>query len=151
MESAQETQNEKFKKDLFNIMIPELNNQVHTLTEESVEPQYLKEESNMYDMIEQLDKKMETFKEFQERSQRFNYYQEVLGTPSTVFDNIDELREQLFNRHLMWHSLKEWIDMTEVWIKTVFGQIAADDISAASEKYTKIVNRLDKTLPTNPI
>jgi len=49
-ESAQESQNEKFKKDLAQ-QIPLLRKDIHDLHQESVLPQYLEENSNMDDMI----------------------------------------------------------------------------------------------------
>ena len=35
-------------------------------------------------------------------------WQEHLGTPLTRFDDIDSLREEVVNRHTMWHALSEW-------------------------------------------
>ena len=102
-------------------------------------------------MIEDLDKKWVQFQELSERSIKYNEWQEVLGTPSTAFDNIESLREELFNRRLMWHSLKEWEEMTDKWVKTNFGEINAEEISGASEKYNRITNKLGNQLPTNAI
>jgi len=57
----------------------------------------------------------------------------------------------LFSRHLLWHSLQEWEELTEQWVKTNFGEIDAPTIEAASEKYDKIAKRLEKSLEVNPI
>lgn len=132
-------------------MIPELNNQVHELTEESVLPQYLDKNSDMTEMIKQLDEKLATFKKLEATGVKYNEWQEHLGTPTTVFDNIDNLREEVVNRHLMWHSLSEWQTLKDVYEKTLFTEIDDADISKKSEHYAKIANRLDKSLPANPI
>ena len=132
-------------------MIPKLHGEVQTLHDGSIDAKFLSESSNMYEMIEDLDKKWVQFQELSERSIKYNEWQEVLGTPSTAFDNIESLREELFNRRLMWHSLKEWEEMTDKWVKTNFGEINAEEISGASEKYNRITNKLGNQLPTNAI
>ena len=86
-ESSQEAQNERFKKDLEKL-IPKLHGEVATLHEESIDPKFMSESSNMYEMIEDLDKKWVAFKEFETRSETYNQWQETLMTPSTMFDNI---------------------------------------------------------------
>lgn len=62
----------------------------------------------MSEIIKTLDAKMVLFKQYEETSVRYNDWQQKLYVPSTNFDNLDELRTQLANRHLMWHSLEEW-------------------------------------------
>ena len=64
-------------------MIPELNMQVSTLHEESVQPQYLDKNSDMNEMIRQLDDKMATFKKLEETGVKYNVWQEHLNTPTT--------------------------------------------------------------------
>ena len=107
VESKQESENERFKKELLSL-IPELQDEVKNLTEESVLPQYLDKNSDMNEMIRQLDEKMIVFKRLEETGIKYNEWQEHLGTPTTMFDDIDQLRDEVVNRHLMWHSLKEW-------------------------------------------
>ena len=64
VESKQESENERFKKEL-ETMIPELNEQVHALTEECVLPQFLDKNSDMAEMIRQLDEKLAIFKKLE--------------------------------------------------------------------------------------
>lgn len=77
----------------------------------------------MYDSLKSLDELEVRFKELENRSQKYNQWQEVLQTQPTVFDNLDVLRENLILRCLMWRSLKEWEELTEKWIKTQFNNI----------------------------
>lgn len=132
-------------------MIPQLQEEVKSLTEESVLPQYLDKNSDMNEMIRQLDEKVLVFKRLEETGLKYNEWQEHLGTPTTMFDDIDQLRDEVVNRHLMWHSLKEWQAMKEVYEKTLFVDIDAEDIGTKADHYGKIANRLDKALPSNPI
>jgi len=55
-----ETANEKFKRQLEQL-IPQLNNDIGSLTTESVEAKYLDREQNTFEMIKELDEKMERF------------------------------------------------------------------------------------------
>ena len=132
-------------------MIPELNMQVSTLHEESVQPQYLDKNSDMNEMIRQLDDKMATFKKLEETGVKYNVWQEHLNTPTTNFDNIDDLREEVTSRHLLWHSLSEWQSLKDVYEKTLFVEINDKEIAEKADYYAKIANRLDKSLPSNPI
>ena len=61
VESKQEQENERFKRDLKE-MIPILNSEVKRLTDECVLPCYLDEKSDINEMIKQLDEKLANFK-----------------------------------------------------------------------------------------
>lgn len=150
VESAQESQNDKFKKDLEQ-QIPSLHKDIHSLHEESILPQYLEESSSMEQMIKELDEKKARYEELEATAQKYNAWQEVLDTPPTNFTDLENCREELFNRHLMWHSLDEWEQLTEAWVKTKFNEIDAPKIEEQSEKYDKIAKRLEKSLEANPI
>ena len=108
-------------------MIPELNEQVHALTEECVLPQFLDKNSDMAEMIRQLDEKLAIFKKHEKTGLKYNEWQDQLSTPVTMFDNIDNLREEVTNRHLMWHSLSEWQTLKDIYEKTLFVDI--DDVT----------------------
>ena len=57
-------------------MIPILNSEVKRLTEESTNPCYLDEKSEMSEMIKQLDEKMAAFKKVEETGIKYNQWQE---------------------------------------------------------------------------
>jgi dynein heavy chain len=69
----------------------------------------------------------------------------------TIFSNIEELKSELEARHTLWHSLQEWKDLKEQYEKMLWNDIKIDEISATSDHYQKIANRLLRTLPANPI
>ena len=73
-----------------------------------MEPKYLEREQNTMEMIKELDAKMETFNKLEQTANQYNNWQEVLGVPPTIFDNLDELKVELASRHTLWHSLQEW-------------------------------------------
>ena len=105
----------------------------------------------MNEMIRQLDDKMAIFKKLEETGVKYNEWQEHLNTPTTNFDNIDDLREEVSSRHLLWHSLSEWQGLKDVYEKTLFVEINDKEIAEKADYYAKIANRLDKSLPSNPI
>jgi hypothetical protein len=74
-----------------------------------------------------------------------------LNVPPTIFNNLDELKTELYNRVLLWHSMSEWDDLMKGWVTTPFAKVGADSISKMCEKYAKISTRVGKILPTNYI
>jgi hypothetical protein len=136
-------------------LIPELNGAIDQLNAEATDASYFDPKSmepeKMTEVIKTLDAKLINFKQFEETSNRYNDWQNKLYVPTTNFDNLEECRTQLVNRHLMWHSLEEWSSMTEVWMKSNFGQIDAPSIQKLAEKYAKICKRLEGALDVNPI
>jgi len=151
VESSQESQSERFKKDLAEKLIPQLNREVHNLIQESVLPQYLDINSDKPEMIKQLDEKMDTFKRLDGLGLKYNDWEEELKTPLTQFNNIEELREELTNRHLLWHSVDEFENLDASYKKKLFVDINVDEISLKADHYQKISNRLNKSLPSNEV
>lgn len=62
----------------------------------------------MFDILRVLLEYEDKFKALETTSLKCNRQQEVLETQPTVFENLDECREQLTLRCLMWRSLKDW-------------------------------------------
>ena len=71
VEARSEEQNEKFKADL-QLMIPVLRGNVKELIDEIELPKYLDDKSDMKTMIEELDEKLEIFKEYEETGMKYN-------------------------------------------------------------------------------
>lgn len=105
----------------------------------------------MESLINDLNSKVELFKQYDETSQRYNDWQNKLSVPTTNFENLDECRNELLNRHLMWNSLKEWSDKTETWKSTLFSKIDAPNVASEAAKYAKICKRLEGAIDPNPI
>lgn len=113
--------------------------------------QYLDKNSDMGEMIKQLDEKMAKFNELLDKSVKYNGWQEELKTQPTIFGNIDELKEQLEARHTLWHSLSKWKELKESYEKQVWKDINDEEIKKNADYYQKITNRLIRTLPSNQI
>lgn len=112
---------------------------------------FLKGDANMFEILKILDEKEAIFKELENRSQKYNHYQEVLEINPTVFEELDSLRDDLNLRCIMWRSLKEWEELQDIWIKTQFGNVQAKEIAGKADYYAKICLRLEKNLDDNPI
>ncbi len=85
------------------------------------------------------------------KSERYLYWQEVLGAPQTPFDNIEKLKEDLSLRSLMWKSTKEWEELQDSWVRQPFKDIDAKGIEAQANNFAKICNKLEKSLEDNEI
>ena len=68
---------ETFKKTL-NELIPQLNTEIDKLHAEAMNEIFLSGEANMYDMLKTLDELENRFKELEDRSQKYNQWQDVL-------------------------------------------------------------------------
>lgn len=150
VEQSMETANEKFKKQLEQL-IPQLNTTVTNLSTESTEAKYLDDKEPMDEIISELDAKVARFKELEATSIKYNSWQETLNVPPTIFNNLDELKSELFNRHLMWHSMQEWDELLKGQTCLAFGKIDAVEIQKQCDKYLKIAIRVGKVLPVNYI
>ena len=64
---------ETFKKTL-NELIPQLNQQINTLQDETRNPIFLSGDANMFEMLRQLDELEGRFKELEVRSQKYNQW-----------------------------------------------------------------------------
>jgi dynein heavy chain len=68
-----------------------------------------------------------------------------------VFENLEDCREQMSLRCLLWRSLNEWQEMNEKWYKTPFSEVDAKGISTLADKFAKNCMRVEKALDPNPI
>jgi len=105
----------------------------------------------MFDVLQDLDEIETKFKQLEETKETYNRWQVELETNQDAFENLEECREQMTLRCLMWRSLNEWQDMNEVWLKTQFAKVDANDIKTKAEKFAKNCMRLEKNLDPNPI
>lgn len=109
--------------------MPKLNVQINELFEEGQDKQFLDGKSDMFEMIKVLDGIEGRLKELEEKSAKYNKWQEVLETQPTVFENLDAAREEIMLRSLMWNSLSEWEEKCESWYKQPFNIIDSQNIA----------------------
>ena len=140
----------RFKKTL-NELVPKLNTEINEIFEQAQDPKFLSGTSDMYDILKVLGGIEAEFKAAEQTSLKYNKWQEVLETQPTVFENLDNCREQLTLRCLMWRSLNEWQELNDEWYKTPFTEVDAKRIAKEAEKFSKICMRLEKNLDPNPI
>ena len=68
---------EKFKKTL-DELIPVLNSDIEELHQDALDDMFLSGEANMYEVLKKIDQIELKFKELEERSTKYNSWQEVL-------------------------------------------------------------------------
>jgi len=127
VESSQNNNQDLFRKSLAE-QIPVLNSRIDECLSHTEDEAFLKPTTSIFDILRRLDDLEATFKELESTASKYNNYQEVLQVPSTNFTNLENLREQLNLRCLMWRSLNEWEEKTDAWIKEKFSNINAKDI-----------------------
>jgi hypothetical protein len=127
IESKVEEKKERYKKTVAQL-VPKLDNEINEHYDKAQDPKYLDGNNieKMFDIIQELNDIEAQFKELEERKDTYNKYQEVLETQQTVFENLEDCREQITLRCLMWNSLDEWSQMNEKWKKTQFAQVDAE-------------------------
>jgi DNA repair exonuclease SbcCD ATPase subunit len=127
IESKVEEKKERYKKTVAQL-VPKLDNEINEHYDKAQDPKYLDGNNieKMFDIIQELNDIEAQFKELEERKDTYNKYQEVLETQQTVFENLEDCREQITLRCLMWNSLDEWSQMNEKWKKTQFSLVDAE-------------------------
>ena len=146
VEQQQEMSLDKFRKVL-DELIPKLNSDIDLLTDQTDQTKFLEPADKIFKMLKEIDQMEEVFKDLEERSKRYNGYQEVLQTNLTAFDNLEDVREALTLRALMWRSTAQWDDLEEAWISQQFNSIDAQLIDKSCQKYAKTTIRIEKNLP----
>ena len=62
---------------------------------------------------------------------------------------MDEVKREVNDRISLWNALNDWSSMVEDWKRAPFLHIDVDTISKEAEKYTKIVVRCERGLPSD--
>jgi hypothetical protein len=91
-------------------LIPKLDADINELLEQSIDAKFLDGDQmeNKYPILQELDEIEARFKELEALKEKYNNWQMVLETQPTVFENLEECREQYSLRCLMWRNLERW-------------------------------------------
>jgi histidyl-tRNA synthetase len=105
---------DKYRKDLKE-MIPKLDSEIEELFEECQDPEFLDGDkmNQIEEIIIKLEEKEERFKKADETAEKYNKWQECLETQPTVFEHLEQCREELSLRAEMWKSLNSWKKMED--------------------------------------
>jgi len=100
---------DKFRRDLLK-MTPALSAEIDDLLDRATHEKFTDGDSleKMFDILGEIDEIESTFKVLEETKERYNRWQIELETNQDTFENLEELREQMTLRSLMWRSLNEW-------------------------------------------
>lgn len=91
-------------------MTPQLSSEIDDLLDRTTHEKFTDGDSleKMFDILGEIDEIESTFKQLEETKERYNRWQVELETNQDTFENLEELREQMTLRSLMWRSLNEW-------------------------------------------
>ena len=152
-EDRKEKYLEKFRKELNGEsgLIPKLNSDVSDMTTAIMEPRYVSWEATGDEIIDELTKMHQRFKQLEEQSKKYNHYEDTLGLPISAFDEVRSLKEEIELRLSMWKSLKEWKELTMEWTVSKFKEINPEVIRSKAENYQRVANKCSRKIPSNPI
>ena len=150
VENFQDSKLDSFRRT-FDDLIPKLNTEIDEVHTDVNNEVFLSGDSEMADMLKKLDYLEERYQDLEKTSTKYQSWQEVLQMNQTPFENLDVLRDDLKIRADMWRSLSTWEDKQQEWVKLQFAAIDAKGIADEADKYAKVANRVEKTLPINPI
>jgi hypothetical protein len=90
-----------------NVRVPALDKEINDCFEEAKDKKYLDGENmdQMFDIIQELDGIEAKFKELEETAEKYNNQQVVLEMQPSVFENLDDARQEITLRAQMWRSL----------------------------------------------
>jgi anion-transporting ArsA/GET3 family ATPase len=91
-------------------MTPQLSTEIDDLLDRATHEKFTDGDSleKMFDILGEIEEIETTFKQLEETKERYNRWQIELETNQDTFENLEELREQMTLRSLMWKSLNEW-------------------------------------------
>lgn len=150
IESTEEQQKERFKKEL-DKLIPDLIKNVGELKEAGVNPKYLDKNQDEREMLRDLTEKWEKYEEFEATAAKYNQWQEKLEIAVIPFTIVEELQEIIQFRKLLWKSKIEWRELTEKYKVQQFKSINDKEISKKCDEYSKYVGQLERQLDYNEI
>lgn len=150
VENFQDSKLDQFRKT-FDDLIPKINGEIEEAHKEATDECFLDGKSEMTDMLRKLDNIESTYNELEKTSAKYQSWQEVLQMNQSSFENLEALREDFKIRADMWRSLSTWEEKQSAWVKLQFTMIDAKSISDEADQYAKVANRVEKTLPANPI
>lgn len=150
VENFQDSKLDSFRKT-FDDLIPKLNSEISEVHQEATNEIFLSGDADMSDVLKRIDLLEEKYNGLEKVSLKYQSWQEVLQINQSSFENLDQLRDELRIRADMWRALSTWEDKQQEWVKLQFSKIDAKSISDEADKYAKVANRVEKTLPANPI
>ena len=113
---------------------------------------YLIQTEKLKDILTELENLDKGVSVVVDAADKYKSFEETLQVqPYSDFSVIDDLRNEINLRLLLWKSKDEWSSLTQEYLALPFKQINAKEISQKAEYYTKAVYRIEKNLPENDV
>lgn len=61
------------------------------------------------------------------------------------------MRGNLNTRLDLWRGLRDWQNLSQKWLTSIFDQIDVEEIKQSSDKYSRTITKCTKKLPSNPV
>jgi len=149
-ESGINSNTERFSKELESD-IPVLIEDVRGLVDELKDESIARVDADLDEVIAFLEARDEQLIVLEEKAQRFQYYQDVLQTEVTQYEELRAARADLDVKLSLWSSLKTWGDLTHQWMTAQFERIDVEEISKQVQIYNKVAAKAKRMLESNPV
>ncbi|KAL7754337.1 hypothetical protein RI367_000318 [Sorochytrium milnesiophthora] len=84
-------------------------------------------------------------------AEKYAQYQATFKVAQTKYVEIEDAKNDLALKKLLWNSFGEWERLTQEWESQPFERLATDDVNSQIQAYMKTVYSLDKGLPPNEV
>lgn len=96
--------------------IPKLKKRVDEFNEAILQDKFLDQNSNMYDILNEIEVLEQDCKIIVEKSKKIEEFEKTLEMDNiTKFDYVEEARINMMYRARLWRALNEWSDLVENW------------------------------------
>ena len=112
-------------------------------------------DSPVMQQLKGLDDEADSLKEMsaevQAQQKMFNKHDSNSTGQITRFDELKKTVDDIKLKKNLWDSLREFGEQTELWAKTKFAELDAEEMAASVQRYNKVVMAAERTLPINNV
>jgi dynein heavy chain len=117
-----------------------------------VQDKFLNPTDKILELIKELEFIEKGVIKLEETSEKYRVYEEVLQVQEYAnFASIDDLRNDLNLRMLLWRSKEEWERISVEWMNLPFKDVDAKELGEKANLYAKNVYRCEKNLPDSGV
>ncbi|XP_034941913.1 dynein heavy chain 6, axonemal [Chelonus insularis] len=138
--------NQELEKDVKNII-----EDVAAIDNEVKEPWLINTQTDITTCtkaLESLSKRIQANKDLVTRCQN---YQKKFKLEVVRLDVLDHVEDEIRLRTLLWESIISWKETIKTWYSCDFNSLDIEEITNMIMRYSKIVNQLEKGLPSNDV
>ncbi|XP_012153033.2 dynein heavy chain at 16F [Megachile rotundata] len=131
--------------------ITALNEKISEIHEEIMQPWLLDYASNVDACLSTLKELDDRLKVCATAAEQYRTYQRTFRLEQTRFDSLDQVRNELNLRVLLWESLTSWEEAVYEWYTGDFDALDVEQVTSFTMQTMKNIIQLERGLPPNNI